>query len=158
LASDAGYGFVSTIGDLQTKNKSGKAALKVPESAQALFPQPVLTHEDQIAAISSEGRMLVFPVKELPELARGKGNKIINIPKKRYQAGEEKLTAIAVLGEGRELKLFSGKRHFTIKAKDLENFEGSRGLRGTFLPKGFRNVDSVEVVTKPTAEINKEED
>ena len=102
--------------------------------------------------------MLVFPVKELPELARGKGNKIINIPKKRYQAGEEKLTAIAVLGEGRELKLFSGKRHFTIKAKDLENFEGSRGLRGTFLPKGFRNVDSFEVVTKPTAEINKEED
>ena len=158
LASDAGYGFVSTIGDLQTKNKSGKAALKVPESAQALFPQPVLTREDQIAAISSEGRMLVFPVKELPELARGKGNKIINIPKKRYQAGEEKLTAIAVLGEGRELKLFSGKRHFTIKAKDLENFEGSRGLRGTFLPKGFRNVDSFEVVTKPTAEINKEED
>ena len=158
LASDAGYGFVSTVGDLQTKNKSGKAALKVAESGQALFPQPVLTHEDQIAAISSEGRMLVFPVKELPKLARGKGNKIINIPKKRYQAGEEKLTAIAVLGEGRELKLFSGKRHFTIKAKDLENFEGSRGLRGTFLPKGFRNVDSFEVVTKPTAEINKEED
>ena len=158
LASDAGYGFVSTVGDLQTKNKSGKAALKVAESGQALFPQPVLTHEDQIAAISSEGRMLVFPVKELPKLARGKGNKIINIPKKRYQAGEEKLTAIAVLGEGRELKLFSGKRHFTIKAKDLENFEGSRGLRGTFLPKGFRNVDSFEVVTKPTAEVNKEED
>ena len=158
LASDAGYGFVSTVGDLQTKNKSGKAALKVAESGQALFPHPVLTQEDQIADISSEGRILVFPVKELPELARGKGNKIINIPKKRYQAGEEKLTAIAVLGEGRELKLFSGKRHFTIKAKDLENFEGSRGLRGTFLPKGFRNVDSFEVVTKPTAEINKEED
>ncbi|GIS75199.1 MAG: hypothetical protein CM1200mP12_09180 [Gammaproteobacteria bacterium] len=158
LASDAGYGFVAKSGDLQTKNKSGKAALKVPENGKALSPQPVITTEDNIAAISSEGRMLVFPVSELPELARGKGNKIINIPKKRYQAGEEALKAIAVLGEGRELKLVSGKRHFTIKSKDLENFKGSRGLRGNLLPKGFRKVDSVEVVSKPGKENKPEEE
>jgi topoisomerase-4 subunit A len=158
LASDAGYGFLAKNGDLQTKNKSGKAALKVPENGKALSPQPVITTEDNIAAISSEGRMLVFPVRELPELARGKGNKIINIPKKRYQVGEEALKAIAVLGEGRELKLVSGKRHFTIKSNDLENFKGSRGLRGNLLPKGFRKVDSVEVVSKPSKENKPEEE
>ena len=158
LASDAGYGFIAKSGDLQTKNKSGKAALRVPENGKALSPQPVITTEDNIAAISSDGRMLVFPVSELPELARGKGNKIINIPKKRYQAGEETLKAIAILGEGRELKLVSGKRHFTIKSKDLENFKGSRGLRGNLLPKGFRKVDSVEVVSKPSKENKPEEE
>jgi topoisomerase-4 subunit A len=158
LATDAGYGFVAKISSLQTKNKSGKAALKVPENGKALSPQPVITVDDNIAAISSEGRMLVFPVSDLPELARGKGNKIINIPKKSYQAGEEKLQAIAVLGEGRELKLISGKRHFTIKTKDLENFKGSRGLRGNFLPKGFRKVDSTEVVSKSSKENKTEEE
>ena len=158
LATDAGYGFVAKISSLQTKNKSGKAALKVPENGKALSPQPVITVDDNIAAISSEGRMLVFPVSDLPELARGRGNKIINIPKKSYQAGEEKLQAIAVLGEGRELKLISGKRHFTIKTKDLENFKGSRGLRGNFLPKGFRKVDSTEVVSKSSKENKTEED
>ena len=158
LATDAGYGFVAKISSLQTKNKSGKAALKVPENGKALSPQPVITVDDNIAAISSEGRMLVFPVSDLPELARGKGNKIINIPKKSYQAGEEKLQAIAVLGEGRELKLISGKRHFTIKTKDLENFKGSRGLRGSFLPKGFRKVDSTEVVSKSSKEDKTEEE
>ena len=158
LATDAGYGFVTKISSLQTKNKSGKAALKVPENGKALSPQPVITIDDNIAAISSEGRMLVFPVSDLPELARGKGNKIINIPKKSYQAGEEKLQAIAVLGEGRELKLISGKRHFTIKTKDLENFKGSRGLRGNFLPKGFRKVDSTEVVSKSSKENKTEEE
>ena len=146
LVSDAGYGFISKISDLQTKNKSGKNALKVPENGKALPPQIILNDDDLIAAITNEGRMLVFPVTELPELSKGKGNKLINIPKKRYQAGEESLKAVAVLGKGRELKLNSGKRHFTIKEKDINNFSGNRGLRGNLLPKGFRSVDSVEVI------------
>ncbi len=146
LVSDAGYGFISKISDLQTKNKSGKNALKVAENGKALPPQIILNDDDLIAAITNEGRMLVFPVTELPELSKGKGNKLINIPKKRYQAGEESLKAVAVLGKGRELKLNSGKRHFTIKEKDINNFSGNRGLRGNLLPKGFRSVDSVEVI------------
>ena len=150
LVSDAGYGFISKISDLQTKNKSGKNALKVPENGKALPPQIILNDDDLIAAITNEGRMLVFPVTELPELSKGKGNKLINIPKKRYQAGEESLKAVAVLGKGRELKLNSGKRHFTIKEKDIYNFSGNRGLRGNLLPKGFRSVDSVEVIEKST--------
>ena len=146
LVSDAGYGFISKISDLQTKNKSGKNALKVAENGKALPPQIILNDDDLIAAITNEGRMLVFPVTELPELSKGKGNKLINIPKKRYQAGEESLKAVAVLGKGRELKLNSGKRHFTNKEKDINNFSGNRGLRGNLLPKGFRSVDSVEVI------------
>ena len=153
LASDAGYGFIARLGNLQTKNKSGKAIIRVPESGTVLNPQKVLNKEDLIAAISSEGRLLVFPLEELPELSKGKGNKIINIPKARYEANEEKLSFVSVVGKDRELKVFSGKRHFTIKSKDLENFIGNRGRRGNFLPKGFRVVDSVEVISR-----NKEEE
>ena len=146
LASSSGYGFVANLGDLQTKNKSGKAALKVQENSQVLIPRSIQDEKDVLVAITNQGRMLVFPLNELPQLARGKGNKIIGIPKANFESGEEFLQEIAVLGEGRELKLLSGKRHFTIKSKDLENFVGNRGRRGNFLPKGFRNVDGVEVI------------
>ena len=146
LASSSGYGFVANLGDLQTKNKSGKAALKVQEGAQVLIPRAVENEKDVLAAITNQGRMLVFPLTELPQLARGKGNKIIGIPKASFESGEDFLQEVAVLGEGRELRLLSGKRHFTIKSKDLENFVGNRGRRGNFLPKGFRNVDGIEVI------------
>jgi len=112
-----------------------------------LIPKLIEDEKDVLAAISNQGRMLVFPHSELPQLARGKGNKIIGIPKANFELGEEFLQELAVISEGRELKLISGKRHFTIKFKDLENFYGNRGRRGNFLPKGFRKVDKVEVVT-----------
>ena len=146
LASSSGYGFVANLGDLQTKNKSGKAALRVQEGAQVLIPRAVENEQDVLAAITNQGRMLVFPLTELPKLARGKGNKIIGIPKASFESGEDFLQEVAVLGEGRELRLLSGKRHFTIKSKDLENFVGNRGRRGNFLPKGFRKVDGIEVI------------
>ena len=156
LASSSGYGFVANLGDLQTKNKSGKAALKVQEGAQVLIPRAVENEKDVLAAITNQGRMLVFPLTELPQLARGKGNKIIGIPKASFESGEDFLQEVAVLGEGRELRLLSGKRHFTIKSKDLENFVGNRGRRGNFLPKGFRNVDGIEVIDTDQSN-NKEE-
>ena len=156
LASSSGYGFVANLGDLQTKNKSGKAALRVQEGAQVLIPRAVENEKDMLAAITNQGRMLVFPLTELPKLARGKGNKIIGIPKASFESGEDFLQEVAVLGEGRELRLLSGKRHFTIKSKDLENFVGNRGRRGNFLPKGFRNVDGIEVIGTDRSN-NKEE-
>ena len=156
LTSSAGYGFVANLGDLQTKNKSGKAAIRVKDNVKVLDPRSIKDLEkDLLAAITNQGRMLVFPLTELPQLAKGKGNKIINIPKANFDSGEEYLQEIVVLGEGRELKLLSGKRHFTIKPKDIENFIGNRGRRGNLLPKGFRNVDGVEVVL--TKDNNKEE-
>ena len=147
LATSSGYGFIANLGDLQTKNKSGKAAIKVQENAKVLIPSVIKDENDLLAAITNQGRMLVFPYTELPQLARGKGNKIIGIPKANFESGDEFLQEIAVIGQGRELKLISGKRHFTIKLKDLENFLGNRGRRGNFLPKGFRKVDKVEVVS-----------
>ena len=146
LASSSGYGFVANLGDLQTKNKSGKAALKVQENSQVLIPRSIQDEKDVLVAITNQGRMLVFPLNELPQFARGKGNKIIGIPKANFESGEEFLQEVAVLGEGRELRLLSGKRHFTIKSKDLENCVGNRGRRGNFLPKGFRNVEGIEVI------------
>ena len=101
--------------------------------------------------------MLVFPLTELPQLAKGKGNKIIGIPKANFDSGEEYLKEIAVLGEGRELRLISGKRHFSIKAKDIGNFKGNRGRRGNLLPKGFRNVDSIEIISTQDSNIKEEE-
>tara|TARA_Y100001954_G_scaffold35862_1_gene34672 strand:+ start:1640 stop:3886 length:2247 start_codon:yes stop_codon:yes gene_type:complete len=147
LSTSSGYGFIASIGDLQTKNKSGKAAIKVQEKAKVLLPGLIKDEQDVLAAITNQGRMLVFPYTELPQLSRGKGNKIIGIPKSNFESGEEFLQEIAVIGNDRELKLISGKRHFTIKFKDLENFFGARGRRGNFLPKGFRKVDRVEVVS-----------
>ena len=157
LASDEGYGFIATLKDLQTKNKSGKSSLKVKEGVKVLCPQLIDNDKDLISAISNEGRMLVFPISELPELSRGKGNKIIGISKSKYSSGEENLSFIAVLGEGRELKLNSGKRPFTLKSKELENFIGKRGQRGKMLPRGFKNVDSIEVVSLKKDIVQEEE-
>ena len=146
LASSSGYGFIAQLIDLQTKNKSGKAAIRVQENAKVLKPCLVNSENDYIAAITNQGRMLVFPCSELPQLARGKGNKIIGIPKPSFESGEDFLQEVITLREGEELKLISGKRYFSIKYKDLENFSGNRGRRGNFLPKGFRKVDRVEVI------------
>ena len=95
--------------------------------------------------ISNEGRLLVFPVAELPELARGKGNKILNIPSARVQSREEFVVALEVISDGEQLVIFSGKRHLTLKSSDLDHYRGERGRRGNKLPRGFQNVDGAEV-------------
>ena len=146
MASDAGYGFVVELKELHVRNKSGKAVLKLPTNAQALIPKKIKsTAHDLLAAITSEGRMLVFAIKDLPELARGKGNKIINIPSKRAEAREEFVIDIAVLCLGQSLTLASGKRKLTLKPSDLEHYKGDRGRRGNKLPRGFQRVDKLLV-------------
>ena len=149
LASDAGYGFIASLGDLMSKNKAGKALLSLPENARVLPPQLVEdTANAVLAAVSNDGRLLVFPISELPELARGKGNKIMNIPSARAQSREEYLLALKVLQPGQSLTLYSGKRHLTLKAGDLDHYRGERGRRGNKLPRGFQKVDGVEVTEK----------
>jgi len=149
LASDAGYGFVAKLDDLASKNKAGKALLTLPENAQVLPPQFVTNPEQALlAAVSNDGRLLVFPVTELPELARGKGNKIMNIPSARAQTHEEFVVAVCVLNPNQLLTLYSGKRHITLKMSDLEHYKGERGRRGNKLPRGFQKVDAVEVTDK----------
>jgi topoisomerase IV subunit A len=149
LASDAGYGFVAKLEDLASKNKAGKAMLTLPENAKVLPPQFISNPEQALlAAVSNDGRLLVFPVTELPELAKGKGNKIMNIPSARAQTHEEYVLAVKVLNPNQLLTLYSGKRHITLKMSDLEHYKGERGRRGNKLPRGFQKVDMVEVTDK----------
>ena len=146
LASDAGYGFVAKLSDLQTKNRAGKAALSLPKGGRVLQPTPVTDYEDcYIAAVSNEGRLLMFPVAELPQLARGKGNKIISIPSARIQARDEYVVAIQILKETDSLVVYAGKRHLKLKFSELEHYQGERGRRGNKLPRGFQKVDRMGV-------------
>ena len=146
IASDAGYGFVVKGEDLQAKNKAGKALLTLPNGARVVPPKPVTSLEDDwLAAVTTEGRLLLFKVTDLPQLGKGKGNKIIGIPGERVASREEYLTDLAVLPNGASLVLQAGKRTLTLKADDLEHYKGERGRRGNKLPRGFQRVDQLLV-------------
>ncbi|WP_318478822.1 DNA topoisomerase IV subunit A [Photobacterium leiognathi] len=146
MASDAGYGFICKSTDMVSKNKSGKALLTVPENAAVLPPQPVDNIDsDEILAITNEGRMLLFPIKDLPQLGKGKGNKIINIPSARAKAREEFLSYLAVIGADTHVTLHAGKRKLCLKPADLDNFRGERGRRGSMLPRGLQRVTRMEI-------------
>jgi topoisomerase-4 subunit A len=147
MGTDAGYGFVAKVGDLFTKNKAGKAVVSIPKGARILSPKMVNTDNALIAAVSNEGRMLVFPIADLPELARGKGNKIINIPGSRLQSREEFVIDYGIIPEGGSLVVHSGKRYLVMKEKDLEHYRGDRGRRGHKLPRGFQKVDRLDIET-----------
>lgn len=149
LASDAGYGFVGKVGDLISKNKSGKAVLRAPKGGKVLAPKMVNDYtNDLIVVITNEGRMLMFPIAELPRLAKGKGNKIISIPTARVVERIEFVVALTVLTAKDTLTVHAGKRHHNLKPADLQHYQGERGRRGNKLPRGFQNVDRIEVVSK----------
>ncbi len=146
LASNAGYGFVAKLGDLVAKNRAGKALLSVPNNGTALAPVLLVNEGDQlVVAITDQGRMLAFPIGEVPELARGKGNKLINVPTAAFNSGEETMIAVAVISESDQLLVRAGQRHLRMKLKDLEHYVGQRALRGHKLPRGFQRVDGVDV-------------
>ena len=142
LASDAGYGFITQFDNLYCKNRAGKAMLKCPTGAQALMPQLVTDVDSQyLVAVTSAGYLLAFPLADLPELDRGKGNKMIGIPGPKLKSREETCLAVAVVSEKGSLTLYSGKRKLNLSFKDLSHFQGERGRRGSVLPRGFRKVD-----------------
>ncbi|MEB2325653.1 MAG: DNA topoisomerase IV subunit A [Pseudomonas sp.] len=146
IASDAGYGFVVKGDDLQAKNKAGKTLLSLPAGAKVVAPRPLHSRDDDwLAAVTTEGRLLVFPVRDLPQLGKGKGNKIIGIPGERVASREEYLVDLAVLPAGATLTLQAGKRTLSLKADDLEHYKGERGRRGNKLPRGFQRVDGLQV-------------
>lgn len=146
LASDAGYGFVTQLSELLVKNRAGKTILRLPHEAKALPPQLIQSlDEDVIVAATNEGRLLIFPVKELPILPKGKGNKIIHIASARAAAREEWMSALCVAGKTQSLRLISGKHHLTLKPKDIEYYRGERGQRGSKLPRGYQQIDAIEL-------------
>ena len=147
IASDAGYGFIVTLGDMATKNKAGKTLLSLPKGALSLPPVPVTDIENAlVAAFSSEGRLLVFPLSDLPILGRGKGIKIINIPSARVVDRSEIMQYVVVLAPDESIVILSGKRTLNLKSSDLEHYRGERARRGLKLPRGFQKVDGVSVV------------
>ena len=149
VASDAGYGFVTTFGDMVTKNKAGKALLKLPSNAKPLATQLIVgTEESWVVAVSNEGRLLIFPLQDLPEMPRGKGNKIISIPTDRAASGDEIMLACGVMGAKDSVVIYAGKRHLKLKPADLEHYYSERGRRGHKLPRGFQKVERMEVIRK----------
>ena len=147
LASNAGYGFVGRLEDMVTKNRSGKACLSVPEGAHALPPVPIPETKDavHVCALTNQGKLLVFPLADLPELPRGKGNKIINIPTADFRSGEEFLLGVQVVAGSQHLIVHAGQRHLRLKRGDLEGYIGERARRGKSLPRGFQRVDAISV-------------
>ncbi|QPK05164.1 DNA topoisomerase IV subunit A [Vibrio kanaloae] len=146
VGSDAGYGFVCKGGDLLSKNKSGKALVNLPQASEVMMPSPIADLDsNQILAITNQGRMLLFPIKDLPQLTKGKGNKIINIPSAKAKEREEFVSHLMAIPENATLTIYAGKRKLGLKPADLENFRGERGRRGGLLPRGLQRVTRIDI-------------
>ena len=146
VGSSFGYGFVVRLGDMHARTKTGKAMLNVGKQARALPAVPVRDLElDYIIAITTEGHMLVTELSELPQMARGKGNKIINIPGARLKAGDETVVALSLIQDGEKLTVHSGRKYKVMKPDEVDSYYGERGRRGLKLPRGYRSVDRLEV-------------
>ncbi len=148
LASDAGYGFVAKLGDLVANKKAGKTVLRVPNGAKVLRPQRVKKYDsDWLAAATNQGNMLIFMVGELPQLAKGKGIKIINVATAKVAKREEYLAGLTVFDEGQRLLLRTGGGDLKLKAgEEIDKFVGERALRGSKLPRGYQEVREIEVM------------
>lgn len=146
FASDAGYGFITQLKELFVKSRSGKGIVKLPKESKVVAPAKVDDIDSQfIAAVSNEGRLLLFPLAELPVLPRGKGNKIMGIPSARLAKREEFMIAVAVINEKDSITIYSGRRKLTLKPSDLAHYHGERGRRGNKLPRGFQHVERMLV-------------
>jgi topoisomerase-4 subunit A len=144
LASHFGYGFRVQLKELWSKNKAGKLLINLPVGAKVLKPAPIHDESDLMAVVTLQGRLLVFPVADLPALARGKGNKLIQIPPTDLLSEKDYVVAALSIPENSSLKVLSGKRFLTLKAADIEHYTSSRAKRGLALPRGFQRVDGLE--------------
>ena len=143
MVSDAGYGFRVQLKDWISKNKAGKVVVSLAKGAALLAPVNIPNSNDLIAVVTLQGRLLVFPAAALPALAKGKGNKLIQIKNTDLAAGADKVVAVTIIAENSNLKLVSGKRTLTLKPADLVNYLGVRAKRGNGLPRGFQRVDQL---------------
>ena len=147
LASDAGYGFITEIANMVSKNTKGKAMLTVPKGSESLLPLYLTDIEsDYLVSITTDGRMLVFPIRILPVLPKGKGNKIIQIPPARVRNREEYVKLMAVIPDGAVIKIHAGKQSVRFTVASISDFIGERGRRGKKLPRGYRKADRIEIV------------
>jgi topoisomerase-4 subunit A len=150
IASDAGYGFIAKLEELYARNKAGKSVLSLPKNARSLPAARVLEETGALIAVAAasdgaEGRLLVFPVADLPELAKGKGNKLFNVPSKRAEAREELVVGVAIVAPRGKLRVLCGERAMTLSYAELSDYRGERAQRGALLPKTYRRVTGLEV-------------
>jgi topoisomerase-4 subunit A len=154
LATDAGYGFIVTLNDLYTRQRAGKVTLTLPPGSQVVAPIPVFHPDgppDRVAVVSTAGRLLVFPLSELPHLAKGKGYKLIGLSTAAADGQGETVAAMACFRSDQPLTLHCGQRHLTLKPADTARYTGMRGRRGARLPRGFQRVDRLSVNTATPA-------
>jgi topoisomerase-4 subunit A len=144
VASNYGYGFRVQLKELYSKNKAGKVLLTLSEGAKVVKPVELRSNNDRLAVVTQQGRLLIFPAQELPELVKGKGNKLIQIPPDDLAAGKDAVVAVAALPENVQLKIIAGKRQLTLKEGDIAQYAGARAKRGLHLPRGFQRVDALE--------------
>lgn len=145
IASDAGYGFVCRFSDLVTRNRSGKAFLTLPKNAKIMPPLWIKGAADKVLAFTEAGRLLIFPIKNLAQLLKGKGNKIISIPSADAAAGKDRLAGLYLLSRKASVIFYIGKRNLTLRPKDLQKFSAERGHKGTFLPRGLQKINRVKI-------------
>ncbi|HHE9498738.1 TPA: DNA topoisomerase IV subunit A [Haemophilus influenzae 10810] len=146
MASDAGYGFICKFEDLIARNKAGKALISLPENAKVLKPKTLINSTALVVAITSAGRMLIFPAQDLPVLSKGKGNKIITIPAANAKDRSELLTKLLLISDQASLEFYSGKRKIVLKPEDLQKFRAERGRKGSTLPRGLHTNLEIMVV------------
>lgn len=146
MASDAGYGFICKFEDLVARNKAGKAVLSLPENAKVLPPLLIPDENALLVALTQAGRMLIFPVKDLPSLSKGKGNKIISISANDAKARLDFVVKLLLISENSSLIFHSGKRKITLKPEDLQKFRAERGRKGSSLPRGLHSGVDIEVI------------
>ncbi|MDD5036772.1 MAG: DNA topoisomerase IV subunit A [Methylococcaceae bacterium] len=145
LASNAGYGFLTPLAELNTKNRAGKTLINLPEHSQMLTPVRVGDpHTDRLAVVTGQGRLLILPAKEIPVLNKGKGNKLIDIKTTDLETGADRIVAMVCLASGASLKIIAGKRFLNLQGGDLDHYLGARGKRGNPLPRGFQRVEGME--------------
>jgi len=146
LASSFGYGFVTELENLHSRVKAGKAMISLPAGATPVMPVNMKPGGGQtIICATSDGYLLAFGLEDVPELSKGKGNKLINIPSKRLKAGEEFMVGLTVMGEKEEILVWAGQRYLRMSTKDIEHFQGERAHRGRKLPRGFQRVTKIEL-------------
>ncbi|MDN5681096.1 MAG: DNA topoisomerase IV subunit A, partial [Ewingella sp.] len=157
MASDAGYGFVCTFNDLVARNRAGKALISLPENARVLPPMEITSVDDMLMAITAAGRMLMFPVSDLPQLSKGKGNKIISIPAAEAAKGDDKLAHLFILPPQSTVTLHVGKRKIKLRPEELQKITGERGRRGTLM-RGLQRIDRVDVDSPARAGVGDSEE
>lgn len=146
MASDAGYGFICKFEDLIARNKAGKALISLPENAKVIEPKTLENATALVVAMTSAGRMLIFPAKDLPALSKGKGNKIVTIPAVNAKERSELLVKLLLISDQASLEFHSGKRKIVLKPEDLQKFRAERGRKGSTLPRGLHiNVEIVVI-------------